>query len=142
MPLEYRKVPLLGLLLAWARKPGQVSRCGKHPCSRWEFSQKNAEQERTTWGNQSFWKLIPFLYFLGLLIYLLLHIGMNIESHGGQQSSPLSKSGALHKKKILGVLHHLLAMRPADILLPFLSDNQKTYFFQECFFLNQAPPSK
>ena len=24
--------------------------------------------------------------FLGLLIYLLLHIGMNTESHGGQQS--------------------------------------------------------
>ena len=26
------------------------------------------------------------IYFLGLLIYLLLHIGMNTESHGGQQS--------------------------------------------------------
>ena len=57
-----------------------------HPCSRWEFSQKNEEQERTTWGNQSFRKLIPFSLFLGLLIYLLLHIGMNTESRGGQQS--------------------------------------------------------
>ena len=25
--------------------------------------------------------------------------------------------------KVLGALHHLLAMRPADILWPFLSDN-------------------
>ena len=78
--------------------------------------------------------------FLGLLIYLLLHIGMNTESRGGQQSWPLSKSGASHKK-VLGILHHL-AVRPADILWSFLSDNQKTYFFQGCFFLNQAPPSK
>ena len=31
--------------------------------------------------------------FLGLLIYPLLHIGMNTESRGGQQSLPLSKSG-------------------------------------------------
>ena len=29
---------------------------------------------------------------------------------------------------VLGVLHQLLAMRPADILQPFLFDNQKTYF--------------
>ena len=28
----------------------------------------------------------PISLFGGLLIYLLLHIGMNIESHGGQQS--------------------------------------------------------
>ena len=28
----------------------------------------------------------PISLFLGLLIYLLLHIGMNTESRGGQQS--------------------------------------------------------
>ena len=85
----------------------------------------------------------PISLFLGLLIYFLLHIGMNTESHGGQQSWPLSKSGASYKKKkILGVWHRLPAMRPAGILQPFLSDNQETYFFQGCFFLNQAPPSK
>ena len=83
----------------------------------------------------------PISLFVGLLIYLLLHIGMNTESRGGQQSWPLSKLGASHKK-VLGILHHLLAMRPADILWSFLSDNQKTYFFQGCCFLNQAPPSK
>ena len=133
-PLEYQKVPLLGLLLMWAWNLGQVSRHGEHPRSRWEFSQKNGEQERMTWGNQSFQKLIPFLYFLGLLIYLLLYLGMNTESRGGQQSWPLSKSGASHKK-VLGILHHLLAMRPADILWSFLSDNQKNLFFPRVFFL-------
>ena len=142
VPLEYWKVPLLGLLLVWAWKLGQVSRHGEHPRYRWEFSQKNGKQERTTWGNQSFWELIPISLFFSLLIYLLLYIGMNIESCGGQQSWPLSKSGALDEKRVLGILHHLLAMRPADILRPFLSDNQKTYFFQGCFFLNQAPPSE
>ena len=144
VPLEYRKVPLLGLLLAWSWKPGRISRLGGHPRSRWEFSPKNGEQKRTTWGNQSFRKTDPISLFLGLLIYLLLHIGMNTESRGSRRSWPLSKSGASHKciKKVLGILHHLLAMRPADILWSFLSDNQKTYFFQGCFFLNQAPPSK
>ena len=57
----------------------------------------------------------PISLFLGLLIYFLLHIGMNTESHGGQQSRPLSKSGASHKK-VSGTLHHLMAMRLADIL--------------------------
>ena len=41
----------------------------------------------------------PISLFWGLLIYLLLHIGMNTESSGGQQSRALSKSGALHKKR-------------------------------------------
>ena len=63
-PLEYQRVPLLGLPLAWILKSqGKISRLGEHPRSRWEFSQKNREQERTTWGNQSSQKLIRFLYF-------------------------------------------------------------------------------
>ena len=132
VPLEYRKVPLLGLLLLWAWKPGQVSRHGEHPRSRWEFSQKNREQERTTWGNQSFWKLIPISLFLSLLIYLLLHIGMNTESCRGQQSWALSKSGASHKK-VLGILHHLLAMRSADIHDPFFLITKKLIFSKGVF---------
>ena len=67
------------------------------------------------------------------------------QSHAGVSSPDLYQNQVLHIKvyiKVLGVLHHLLAMRPADILWSFLSDNQKTYFFQGCFFLNQAPPSK
>ena len=76
------------------------------------------EQERSDMGVSVFLETDPISSFWGLLIYLLLHIGMNTESHGGQQSLPLSKSGASHKckKKVLGILHHLLAMRPADIL--------------------------
>ena len=87
------------------------------------------EQERSDMGESVFPETDPISLFLGLLIYLLLHIGMNTESRRGQQSWPLSKSGASHKK-VLG------------ILWSFLSDNQKTYIFQGCFFLNQAPPSK
>ena len=49
-------------------------------------ARKMGSKKEMTWGNQSFQKLIPFLYFLGLLIYLLLYIGMNTESRGGQQS--------------------------------------------------------
>ena len=97
VPLEYWKVPLLGLLLTWAWKQGQISRLGGHPRSRWEFSQKNGEQERSDMGESVFPETDPIPLFLGLLIYLLLHIGMNTESPGGQQSWPLSKSGASHK---------------------------------------------
>ena len=57
-----------------------------HPCSRWEFSQKNQEQERCDMGESVFPETDPISLFLGLLIYLLLHIGMNTESRGGQQS--------------------------------------------------------
>ena len=92
-------------------------------------------ERKNDMGESVFPETDPISLFLGLLIYLLLHIGMNTESRGGQQSWPLSKSGASHKKKILRVLNHVLAMKPADILQPFLSDNQKTYFFQGCSFL-------
>ena len=48
-------------------------------------------------GESVFLETDPISLFLGLLIYILLHIGMNTESRGGQQSWALSKSGALHK---------------------------------------------
>ena len=62
----------------------------------------------------------PISLFLGLLIYVSLHIGMNTQSRGGQQSWPLSKSGASHKK-VLG------------ILWSFLSDNQNLIFSKGVF---------
>ena len=62
----------------------------------------------------------PISLFWGLLIYVSLHIGMNTESRRGQQSWPLSKSGASHKK-VLG------------ILWSFLSDNQKFIFSKGVF---------
>ena len=43
------------------RSPGKINRLGEYPRSRWEFSQKG--KERMTQGNQSFQKLIHFLYF-------------------------------------------------------------------------------
>ena len=63
------------------------------------------EQEKSDMGESVFPETDPISLFLGLLIYLLLHIGMNTESRGGHS---LSKSGASHKciKKV----HHLLAM--------------------------------
>ena len=44
------------------------------------------EQERSNMGESVFLETDPISLFLGLLICLLLHIGMNTESHGGQQS--------------------------------------------------------
>ena len=61
------------------------------------------EQERSDMGESVFPETDPISLFGGLLIYLLLHIGMNTESRGSQQSRPLSKSGASHKK-FLGIL--------------------------------------
>ena len=96
------------------RSQGKISRLGKYPRSRWEFSQKNGEQERRTRGNQSFQKLIQFLYF-GVCLYT----HRDEYSHAGVSSSDLYQNQVLHIKvyiKVLGVLHHLLAIRPADIL--------------------------
>ena len=44
------------------------------------------EQERRDMGESDLPETDPISLFLGLLIYLLLHIGMNTESRGGQQS--------------------------------------------------------
>ena len=41
-----------------------------------------------TQGNQSFQKLIRFLYFSGSLIYFLLYIGMNTESRRVSRPDP------------------------------------------------------
>ena len=50
-------------------------------------------------GESVFPETDPISLFLGLLIYLLLHIETNgnFKSRGGQQSLPLSKSGASYK---------------------------------------------
>ena len=44
------------------------------------------EQERNDMGESVFQETDPISLFWGLLMYLLLHIGMNTESRGGQQS--------------------------------------------------------
>ena len=43
-------------------------------------------ERKNDMGESVFPETDPIFLFLGLLIYLLLHIGMNTESHGGQQS--------------------------------------------------------
>ena len=61
-----------------------------------------------------------FSLFSGLLIHLLLHVETSEKfSHVGVSSPDLYQKQVLHIKvyiKVLGVLHHLLAIRPADIL--------------------------
>ena len=47
---------------------------------------ENREQERSDMGESVFPETDPISLFWGLFIYLLLHIGMNTESCGGQQS--------------------------------------------------------
>ena len=126
------------------RSPGKISRLGKYPHPRWEFSQKNGEQERRTRGNQSFQKLIRFLYFLGLFIYLLLYIRMNTESHGGQQTWPLSQSDASYKI-IQRSNGFYIIFWPWGLLTfydPFFLITKKLIFSKGVFFLNQAPPSE
>ena len=60
-------------------------------------ARKMGSKKETTRGNQSFQKLIRFLYFSGLFIYLLLYTRMNTESRRGQQTWPLSQPGASYK---------------------------------------------
>ena len=50
--------------------PGRTSRLGEYPHFRWEFSRENGERERNDTGESVFPKLIRFLYFSGLFIYL------------------------------------------------------------------------
>ena len=47
---------------------------------------ENREAEENDMRESVFLETGPISLFLGLLIYLLLHIGMNTESRGGQQS--------------------------------------------------------
>ena len=88
-PLEYRRVPRLGLPLAWnlnarAKLAGLASTHAPDGNS----ARKTGSKKETTWGNQSFQKLIRFLYFSGLLIYFLLYIGMKTESCGVSRPDP------------------------------------------------------
>ena len=61
------------------------------------------EQERSDMGELVIPETDPISLFLGLLIYLLLHIGMNTESWGVSSPDLYQKSGASHKK-VLGIL--------------------------------------
>ena len=82
--------------------------------------QPEGERKNDT-GESVFPETDPIFLFSGLLIYFLLYIGMNTESCGVSRPDPCQNQ-VLHIKLYKGLrgLHHLLAMRPADILWPFL----------------------
>ena len=63
----------------------------------------------------------PISLFSGLLIHFLFYIGVNTDLRVVSRLDPCQNQ-MLHIKlyKVLWVLHHLLAIRPADILWPFL----------------------
>ena len=68
------------------RSPGKIIRLGEYPCSRWDFGQKNGEQERNNTGESVFPETDPISLFFRFAYIPVVYIGMNTESHGGQQS--------------------------------------------------------
>ena len=85
------------------RSPGKISRLGEHPRSRWEFSQKNGEQERNDTGESVFPETDPIFLFSGLLIYFLLYIGMSTESPEVSRPDPCQNQ-VLHIKLYKGLM--------------------------------------
>ena len=59
---------------SYLRSPGKISRLGDLPWSRWEFSQKRREREKTTRGKPVFPGIGPFLYFPGPLLYVEINV--------------------------------------------------------------------
>ena len=53
---------------------------------KWGARKKKWGARKNDMGESVFPETDPISLFWGLLIYLLLHIGMNTESRGGQQS--------------------------------------------------------
>ena len=75
-------------------------------------ARKTGSKKETTWGNQSFRKLIQFLYFW-VCLYTFCYTYRDEYSHTGVSSPDLYQNQVLHinvLKKVLGILHHLLAM--------------------------------
>ena len=99
LPKERRHWGLPGLVSeAQAELAGLVS---AH-ISDGNSARKAGSKKETTRRNQSFQKLIRFLYFSGLLIYFLLYIGMNTESHGVSRPDPCQNQ-VLHIKLYKGL---------------------------------------
>ena len=123
--LNSRGSPTLASLSRGSQKSGQVSRHGEPPCSRWEFSQKRREREKTTGGKPVFPGTGPFFIFQVHLYIFCYTQRQNTKSRGVSRPD-LYQNQVLHinvYKRSQGALHHLLARGPANILWPFLSDN-------------------
>ena len=64
-------MPHLGLPFTWVLEAkGKISRLDEYPRSRWEFSQKNGEQERNNMGESVFSKTDP-IFFIFRFAYIL-----------------------------------------------------------------------
>ena len=104
------------------RSPGKISRLGEHPCSRWEFSQKRREREKTTRGKPVFPGTGPFLYFPGPLLYFYLYIQKNVRNRVTQgQLVRLLSAYLCSYEGLTFVLQYLLVWSPINILWPHLS---------------------
>ncbi len=51
------------------KSQGKISRLGEHPRSRWEFSQRNEEQERSNMGESVFPETDP-IFFIFRFAYI------------------------------------------------------------------------
>ena len=103
------------------RSPGKISRPGKPPRSRWEFSQKRRVRKNDT-GKSVLPVTGPFLYFPGLLLYFKSYIEIN-GKYRVMRGRYLNHAFFLHSfwyTNFSGDLYHLLTKRPANILWPFL----------------------
>ena len=84
-------------------------------------ARKTGSEKETTRGISLSRNWSDFFIFQVCLYTFVFYIAMNTESRGGQQTWPLSQSGASYKIIQRSYeFHHLLAMRSADILWPFL----------------------
>ena len=83
-------------------------------------ARKMGSEKETTRGISLSRNWSDFFIFQVCLYTFLLYIGMNTESRGGQQTWPLSQSGASYKIIQRSYEFHHLAMKSADVLWPFL----------------------
>ena len=127
--LNSRGCPTLGSFSHGSQKPGQVSRHGEPPHSRWEFRQKRRgrerERERETRGEPDFQEtssrdqsekaFYTFDYTQKSVDNTKL---CSVNHPDSYQDQALSLHTQLYTK-VLGDLHHLLARRPINILWPF-----------------------
>ena len=105
------------------RSPGRISRFGEYPHSRWEFSQKNREQERNDMGELVFPETDPISLFFRF-VYILFVI------HRDEYSRPdPCHNQVLHIKLYKGLLG-FTSSYGQEACWHFMAVNQKTDFFQ------------
>ena len=123
LPKEWgHKVPSCSDL----RSPGKISRLGEPLHSRWEFSQKRREREKTTWWKPVFPGTDPIsLFSRSTFILLVVHRDKCKRVSQGQLLDPYLKTVfsayLCSYKGLTFALQYLLVWRPINILWPHLS---------------------